>query len=267
MRQDAQKIEDGRLQGVDLNNYQWYNERHRIFPQILSMSGAGYRRILDVAAGVGIVGKRIKDGYPCTMVCNDIASESLRNLRANGLTAVAFDLDTAATAFPFPDGSFDAVISLATLEHIIQLDNHINEIRRVLAKNGHLYLSTPNYSAIHFMIPFVLGGRTFHDPMKGGLNKYEFYAHVRYFTYKSLVEFMRHFGFSPDIAYIPLPKESSKFRNLKKRSPLIALGFRTAMLMLYLLLPPRWAFHPVLRFTRSDANPESLPKWPKKVIV
>ncbi len=58
--------------------------------------------------------------------------------------------------FPFKDESFDAVISLATLEHIIDIDHHMNEIRRILKKDGDLFLSVPNYSGIHFVIPFLL---------------------------------------------------------------------------------------------------------------
>jgi SAM-dependent methyltransferase len=254
MRQDAITIENARLNGLDLDNYPWLNERHRLFPSILEPGR--YDRILDVAAGVGVVAHRIRTDYPCFMLCNDIASESLRNLKANHLTAVSFDLDNLKSSFPFPDETFDAVISLATLEHIINIDHHLLELRRVLKPDGHLFLSVPNYSGLQFVVPFLLTGRTFHNPVKGGLDKYEFYAHVRYFTYKTLVEFMEGFGFVPQITYLPLPQASSRYQRLKRRNVVAAAMFRLCMLLLYKCLTPRWAFHPVIRFSRSDVNGE-----------
>jgi ubiquinone/menaquinone biosynthesis C-methylase UbiE len=265
MRQDAIKIEDARLEGIDLENYPWFNERHRIFPQIFEPGR--YKTIFDVAAGIGVVASRIAKSYPCFMLCNDIAKNSLRSLRKNNLPAVSFDLDNDKTSFPLCDASFDAVISLATLEHIINLDKHINELRRILKPGGHLFLSVPNYSSINFVIPYLLRGRTFHDPMKGGLIKYEFYAHVRYFTYKTIIEFMREFGFVAQVTYLPLPKASSRFMRLKKKSRVLAAGFTLFMHAVYLLLPPRWALHPVIRFGISSADERQSPKWPSVKII
>ncbi|HKP19971.1 MAG TPA: class I SAM-dependent methyltransferase [Thermoleophilaceae bacterium] len=41
---------------------------------------------------------------------------------------------------PFPDGSFDAVLSLGVLEHVVDPDGSLAEIRRVLRPRGTLYL-------------------------------------------------------------------------------------------------------------------------------
>jgi SAM-dependent methyltransferase len=265
MRKDAIKLEDGRLEGLDTKTYPWIHERHRIFPQILEPGR--YKQVLDIAAGMGIVAKRIQDGYPCRMVCNDISENALRNLKAAGLETISFDLDDPTTAFPFADQTFDAVISLATLEHILHLDEHMNEIRRVLKDDGHLFLSTPNYSGIHFVIPFLLNGKTFHNPMNGGIDKYEFYAHVRYFTYTTLVEFVSSFGFHADKVYLPLPDSSARYQSLRSKSTVLAFAFRSAMYLLYRFASPRWAFHPVLRFSKSSLPGSQRMHKPKKVIL
>ena len=172
MRTDAIGIENDRLEGLDSANYPWFHERHRIFPEIFK--DENYERILDIAAGMGIVAKKIQDGYPCFMVCNDISSEALRNLRTNGLNTISFDLDDPKISFPFRDGSFDAIISLATIEHIISTADHMLEIKRILKREGHLYISAPNYSSIHFAIPYLLHGRSFHNPLSEGIARYEF---------------------------------------------------------------------------------------------
>ena len=265
MRNDAIRIEDDRLQGLDHSNYPWIHERHRIFPEIFK--GQKYEKIIDIAAGMGIVAKRIQDNYPCYILCNDISTESLKNLKANGLNTISFDLDNPEKPFPFPDETFDAIISLATIEHMINVDQHMLEIKRILKKGGHLYISAPNYSSVHFVIPYLLHGRSFHNPMSHGVDKYEFYAHVRYFTYKTLLEYISSFGFKAQIVYLPLPKDSTRYNALKKKSKILAFGLTAIMYLSYKILPPRWAFHPVLRFSNTEQpNPNKFKK-PKRIIL
>jgi hypothetical protein len=136
-----------------------------------------------------------------------------------------------------------------------------------LKTNGHLYLSTPNYTGIHFVIPFILNGKAFHDPMKGGIHKYEFYAHVRYFTYKTLVEFASSFGFRAEKVYLPLPKGSTRYRSLEKRSKVMALMVKFGVYMLYRFLTTRWAFHPVIRFIKNGSTESERGGKPEKVIL
>ena len=264
MRTDAIELEDGRLEGKNLENYPWYNERHRIFPKVFFHHQ--YEKILDIAAGVGIIGKKIDDETNSFMLCNDISPESLSNLKRNQLKTISFDLDNKSF-FPFKDNSFDAVISLATVEHIIHIDSHVNEIKRILAPGGHLYISAPNYSGLQFYVPYLLNGKSFHDPLKEGLPKYEFYAHVRYFTYKTLLEFIASFGLVPKYVFLSLPEKSSRYLSLKNRSKLLAYIFRSTIKALYAVATPRWAFHPVLCFEKpGDAMGNGYHK-PKKILV
>jgi SAM-dependent methyltransferase len=265
MRNDAIKLENGRLEGLDHSNYPWFHERHRIFPEIFK--DEKYEKILDIAAGMGIAAKRIHDGYPCYMLCNDISSESLKNLKANGLNTISFDLDDPEKPFPFPDATFDAIISLATVEHMINIDKHMLEIKRILKKDGHLYISAPNYSSIHFVVPYLLHGRSFHNPLSHGIDKYEFYAHVRYFTYNTLLEYVSSFGFTAQYVYLPLPKGSARYKALKKKSKILAFGLTAIMYLFYRLLPPRWAFHPVLRFSNTEQSNLDGFKKPKTIIL
>lgn len=51
---------------------------------------------------------------------------------------------TTGTALPFPDGSFDVVVSFDVLEHIPDTDAHLAEVRRVLREGGQYLLQTPN---------------------------------------------------------------------------------------------------------------------------
>lgn len=58
----------------------------------------------------------------------------------NRLKAVQADCE----ALPFPDKSFDAVISFEVMEHLPDSKKYLSEISRVMQDGGYLFLSTPN---------------------------------------------------------------------------------------------------------------------------
>ena len=51
---------------------------------------------------------------------------------------------TRGTVLPFPDASFDVVLSFDVFEHIPDSDAHLREVRRVLTRSGCYLLQTPN---------------------------------------------------------------------------------------------------------------------------
>jgi SAM-dependent methyltransferase len=172
------------------------------------------------------------------------------------LDCTCFDIDNDTTHFPFRDKSFDAVIALATIEHVINVDRFVTELGRVLSDDGFLYISAPSYSGLFYVLPLMLNGKTFHDPMKQE-SKYEFYAHVRYFTYETLLEYVSSFGFTPDTVYLALPEASSKFVEMKKRSKAKAWLFRLGMSGIYRALGARWASEPVICFRKGSGGGRS----------
>lgn len=85
--------------------------------------------------------------------------------------------------FPFPDNSFDLVVSLAVIEHIKNTENFLSEINRILKKGGFVFLSTPNWCYAF-------------------KNFYDDYTHVRPYTKKSLSKILSDFNFV-DIHILP----------------------------------------------------------------
>ncbi len=251
MRKDAIALEEERFRDVPLRSvedYPAFHERHRVFPAVFE--DRRHKRILDVAAGVGVVGKRIQEHYDAELWCNDISPTCLRTMESFGLRTASFDIDDDQHPFPFPDGNFDALVALATIEHVIHIEHFLKEIHRVLGHNGCLYLSAPNYSGLPYLVPFLVSGKTFHDPLSKP-SDYEFYAHVRYFTYRSLVELTASFGFTPESVYLPLPQKSSRFLALQERSRIRAFAMRQTFRFLYSFFSPRWASEPVICFRKG----------------
>jgi len=248
MRQDAIALEESRMVNLTIENYPWMHERHRVFPQVFEHRK--HRRIIDLAAGIGVISKRIKESYNCELVCNEIDENCLKQLRTLNVNVTSFDLDRE-DPLPLKDESFDAVLCLVTLEHIINTDNLIREMRRILSGNGRLYLSVPNCASIYYLIP-LLRGRSFHNPLDK-VDKYEFYAHVRYFAYYTTIELIKSLGFHLDTVYLTLPKGSTRYQRLKERSKIRAFLFRNAAKIAY-SVSPRWHPGPIMCFSKAMIN-------------
>lgn len=265
MRKDAIIIEETRLRGIkSIEDYPWFKERHRVFPAIFE--GRMHKKVIDLSAGVGCVARRIKEQYGAEIICNDIAPACLDILRQLGLPVTTFNLDDPDVSFPFEEATFDAAISLATIEHLLYPDHFLKETWRILKPGGYLYICAPNYSAPEYLIRPLLFGRSFHEPLGSDEERYEFYAHVRYYTYKTLRDFVASFGFSLDTVYIAKPEGSTRFKELYARSKLKAILYKNLMTLRHRLLPVRWASEPILCFRKQLAEMKSKAKT-RKVIL
>jgi 2-polyprenyl-3-methyl-5-hydroxy-6-metoxy-1,4-benzoquinol methylase len=72
----------------------------------------------------------------------DIAEAPLVKARERGI--VAHRWISGETRCPADDGYFDAVTALDVIEHIFDTDVFLSELHRVVSKNGHLVIATPN---------------------------------------------------------------------------------------------------------------------------
>src|ERR1700761_5833276 len=122
---EAARASHGKLQ--HLARYEW------ALPQV----GA---RVLDVACGTGygtrmLAARATLAGFDADPGALDLARE--RNPEADIREGMLPEL-------PWPDASFDTVVSFETIEHLDQDRRFIAELRRVLRPGGLLILSTPN---------------------------------------------------------------------------------------------------------------------------
>jgi SAM-dependent methyltransferase len=97
-------------------------------------------RILEAGCGTG-ANLKILERYG-KAVGVDISSEAVRYALSRGCRDVRL---MGETRLPFPDRSFDCVISLDVIEHIEDDAGALNEYARVLRPNGTLFLTVPAY--------------------------------------------------------------------------------------------------------------------------
>lgn len=256
-------LEEERLKHVSsVEDFDMFHERHRIFPAVFE--NRNHKKIIDISAGIGAAAGRIHKYYDAELLCNELCPKCLASLSAMGIKTVSFDLNDTSRPYPFSDGEFDAIVSLATIEHLYNIDDAIREMRRILKENGHLYLSVPNYNGLNYLLPLLFKGKTFHDPLEPR-EKYEFYGHLRYFTHVSLIHYISSFGFTAETVYLGKPQMGSRYLRFKSKHRIGAAVYKTLMLILYRLFAPRWSPEPVICF-RKSASREPVLKPRKRIL-
>jgi len=105
------------------------------------LQGASVHRVLDSASGVGYGSAVLsKAGYDVVSIdCfrEAVAFGSSRRWISKPLVGDVLEL-------PFKSNSFDAVVSLETIEHLRRPGGFVKEVARVLKTGGLFLLSTPN---------------------------------------------------------------------------------------------------------------------------
>jgi SAM-dependent methyltransferase len=72
---------------------------------------------------------------------------AIRLAGEKGITNVAF-VQADGSRLPFPDASFDLVLSHSVIEHVVEAERYLRECFRVLREGGGLYLSTQPYLSL-----------------------------------------------------------------------------------------------------------------------
>ncbi|MGW7486773.1 class I SAM-dependent methyltransferase [Streptomyces sp. NPDC054786] len=108
--------------------------------------GAPAATILDIGCGDGTAAATAAEvlaGH--RLVGVDWSQDALRRARTRIPCAVRGEL--TGDGLPFAAGSADAVLFSEVVEHLVDPDAALDELRRVLRPGGHLMLSTPNLAA------------------------------------------------------------------------------------------------------------------------
>lgn len=85
----------------------------------------------------------------------DINESALAGARAKNIQAVKCDLNREP--LPFEPDYFDLIFAGEVLEHLVDTDAFLKEIRRCLKPDGHLLLTTPNLASWENRVRLLLG--------------------------------------------------------------------------------------------------------------
>lgn len=110
--------------------------------------------ILDIGCGAGGISSQLIENKPDAKIIGlDIDTCLLRISRARGLMSVGGSFNNT---LPFPDDKFDGVLMIDAIEHVDNRNQSLEEIVRILKKDGILILFTPPYNSLSWVLGELL---------------------------------------------------------------------------------------------------------------
>lgn len=109
--------------------------------------------------------------------------------------------DVIYDPLPFENESFDMVTCCEVIEHLpISPRKLLNDIHRVLKKNGTLILTTPNFARLRYRISLLLGKNPI-ELFPDELPKDPYHIHIREYTPRELISLLKQTKFSIEKLY------------------------------------------------------------------
>jgi SAM-dependent methyltransferase len=154
--------------------------------------------ILDVGCGDGSALATAAIQNPAHRFAGiDWSADALRQARRRGLTVVRAAV--SAPGLPVADGAADVVIMSELIEHLVDPDGAVAEVRRALRPGGSLLLSTPNLAAWYNRGLLAAGIQPVFSEVSlravFGRPGRVVAGHLRLFTRRALTEFLTASGF------------------------------------------------------------------------
>ncbi len=99
-------------------------------------------RVFQLDGGPGMLAERMVKERGAEVILTDLTNEATKRAQAKGLNAS--QLYIAEGDIPYPDASFDAVVSDSAIEHHFDPARSFDELARVLKPGGTFILCLPN---------------------------------------------------------------------------------------------------------------------------
>lgn len=148
------------------------------------------KKVLDIACYDGYIGKKVISNNNLVYGV-DASEEAVKSSIKNGLIAKVCDIEKG---LPYGNRSFDLVLAGEIIEHIVDTDFLIDEIRRVLKPGGECVITTPNLTSLDRRLMFLFNLNPFF-PASFNFPTNAQAGHLRFFNDKLLVDFLKHKGF------------------------------------------------------------------------
>lgn len=157
--------------------------------KILKMIGNN-KKILDIGCYDGTIGEKIKNNNNIVFGI-DASEKAIMIARSKGIRGVNADI---GKKFPFKNNTFNTVFAGEIIEHILDTDFFLEEIKRVLKSKGELVITTPNVASLGRRIYLLLGLNPYFEAAFGYPDHAQA-GHVRFYTKGLLLSFLEYKGF------------------------------------------------------------------------
>jgi SAM-dependent methyltransferase len=176
-----------------LDNEHRYSKMHRLLRE--RWGDPAGKHVVDLGSSRGLFLARFEGSQRSGI---EIDPEERRRGKEHGVEAVehfinAFDGSRMTARLPFDDGSVDVVLAGEIIEHIVDTESFLREIRRALRPGGAVVLSTPNI--LWWKHRFALLAGRYPDALDYRTRYGDDFGHVRIFTPKLMRGLLEETGF------------------------------------------------------------------------
>lgn len=164
-------------------------ERARVISLFKSNSSADAKNFLEIGCGEGYT---LIDAHKMNWNVNGIDVYDNRKVRDKNTCFEIGDL----LERKYRSGGFDYVYMDSVLEHVSDPVKYINEINRILADGGVLYLAVPNENALIFKFRNLVFKLSGNKVKSTSFQPFQHPYHINGFTKKSLERLLHDSGFT-----------------------------------------------------------------------
>ncbi len=144
-------------------------------------------RVLDVGCASGKLADRLKKEKNCFVVGIEYDSDLV--LKAQGRCDKLVKADISQIKeLPFAKNYFDCIIFADVLEHIVNSDEVLLNLKQYLSNEGYIVLSVPNIANWEIRLRLLFGNFDYGHPLLDG-------GHLRFFTLSSTKRLLKECGY------------------------------------------------------------------------